>query len=97
MKHTGKCPKCAGTDILGDVLALDRGDSNSWHELCVGRDRKPEALIFKGRETTTVSAWVCVACGYTELYADRPTDIRVGPDPEPPKAREPFRNPFDPA
>ena len=95
MKHTGKCPKCAGTDILGHVLALDRGDSNHWYELCVGRDRKPQALIFKGRETTPVFAWVCASCGYTELYTERPEDIRVGEEPAPPGPRQPFKNPFE--
>ena len=97
MKHTGKCPKCASVDVLCDVLALDRGDNNHWYELCVGRDRKPEALIFKGREPPPLSAWVCASCGYTELYADRPGDIRVGKEPDHPRQRQPFKNPFDPS
>ncbi len=39
--------------------------------------RKPEALIFKGMQLTTLSAWVCMGCGYVEFYADQPEALRV--------------------
>ena len=41
--------------------------------------RKLEAMIFRGWQHTTVSAWVCAACGYVELYADNPALIEQPP------------------
>ncbi len=76
MKQTGKCPKCGCTDIIADAKAIDRGDAASEHEMSVATFRKPEAILFKEKQVTTVSAWVCVGCGYIEFYADRPKTIR---------------------
>jgi hypothetical protein len=59
------------------TVAIDRGDSNAQHEMSVATFRRPQALIFKERQMTTLSAWVCAACGYVELYADDPAAIKL--------------------
>jgi predicted nucleic-acid-binding Zn-ribbon protein len=73
MKASGKCPKCGGIEIAQDAMATDRGHS----ELTVGKFGKPEALFFKQLQSTTVSAWVCLKCGFVEFHADDPGSIRL--------------------
>ena len=77
MKHTNKCPKCGSSDIIADAKAIDRADHHVEAELSVATFRKPEAILFKGQLSTTVSAWVCADCGYVEFYADSPQSIKV--------------------
>jgi predicted nucleic-acid-binding Zn-ribbon protein len=77
MKQTGKCPKCGSRDVVADAKAIDRGDGNAQHEMSVATFLKPDALIFKQKQMTTVSAWVCTECGYIELYADAPRTIQL--------------------
>lgn len=77
MKQTGKCPKCGGADIAVDAKAIDRGDSNVQREMSVATFRQPQAFIFKGKQETTVSAWVCIDCGYIEFYADSPEVLKL--------------------
>lgn len=77
MKQTRKCPKCGSSDIVADAKAIDRGDANAQYEMSVATFRKPEAMIFKEKQETTVSAWVCAVCGYIEFYADSPWTIKL--------------------
>lgn len=77
MKRTSKCPKCGSTDIIADAKAVDRGDGNAQHDMSIATFRKPEAIIFKEKQQTTVSAWVCGECGYIEFYADAPKQIKL--------------------
>ena len=77
MKKTGICPKCGSADIIADAKAVDRGDVNSVRDMEVATFRKPEAVFFKERQLTTVSAWVCSDCGYIEYYADSPASIKI--------------------
>jgi predicted nucleic-acid-binding Zn-ribbon protein len=77
MKRTNKCPKCGSTDVIADAKAIDRSYQSNQTELTVATYRKPEAIIFKGQQDTTVSAWVCAECGYVELYADSPKNLKL--------------------
>jgi predicted nucleic-acid-binding Zn-ribbon protein len=77
MKRTGKCPKCGCADIIVDAIAIDRGHANSQKEMTVGTFRNPGAMIFKGLQESTVSAWVCTECGFVEFYADDPKKIKL--------------------
>jgi len=77
MKRTNKCPKCGSSDVIADATAVDSGHGHIEGELKLATFRKPEAFIFKGQLSTTVSAWVCADCGYVELYADSPRGIKV--------------------
>ena len=78
MKRTSKCPKCGSGDVIADAKATDSTHGGET-ELWVATFRKPEAILFKGQSTltTTMSAWVCSDCGYVELYADSPRNIRI--------------------
>ena len=62
MKKTGTCPKCGCAEVIADAKAIDRGDANRQQELSVATFGKHDALIFKEKHQTTVSAWVCVGC-----------------------------------
>lgn len=76
MKRTGICPKCGSKDIVQDAMVLD-GRHHGVREGEVAVDRNPAALIFKGRQTSTISAWVCGECGFLEHYADYLQDLKV--------------------
>jgi ribosomal protein S27AE len=80
MKHAKTCPKCDSSDIIADVRAVDRGDGNASYDLHVATYRKPAALLFKGKQTSTLSAWVCGRCGYVEFYADAPDALKIDRD-----------------
>jgi predicted nucleic-acid-binding Zn-ribbon protein len=75
MKQTGKCLKCGCTEVIADAKAIDQGLVQG--EMSVATFRKPDARLFKQQQETTVSAWVCSACGYIEYYADHPDKIRL--------------------
>jgi predicted nucleic-acid-binding Zn-ribbon protein len=77
MKKSGQCPKCGSRNIVADAKAVDRGDGNVQHELSVATFLRPEALIFKQRQMSSLSAWVCGECGFVEFYADAPGVIRL--------------------
>ena len=76
MKRTNKCPKCGSTDIIADAKAMDRTHHSSEKELTVATFQKPDAFLFKGKATTTLSAWVCGGCGHVEFYADTPQSLK---------------------
>ena len=69
MKLSGKCPKCGCRDHVANAKA------HSEYDLSLSITKQPEALIFKDHRTTTVSARVCLDCGFVELYADSPVNI----------------------
>jgi predicted nucleic-acid-binding Zn-ribbon protein len=77
MKRTNKCPKCGSSDVIGDAKAIDRYEYGAQAELSVATFRKPQAFLFKGKKTTSLSAWVCADCGFVELYADSPREIKT--------------------
>jgi len=63
--------------VIADVTALDRSYNSNQTELTVATFRKPDAILFKGQQSSSVSAWVCVACGFVEFYADPPQTLKV--------------------
>lgn len=77
MKQTGKCPKCSSADVIADAKAIDRGEGNAESELSVATFRNPSAFIFKGKQRSTLSAWVCGSCGFVEFYADHPEALQL--------------------
>ena len=77
MKQTGTCPKCGSTDIIADAKAVDRGHGGAILDLSVATFRKPEAIFFKQRRETSLSAWVCAGCGFVEFYADDAWNIQL--------------------
>lgn len=77
MKLTNKCPKCGSSDVIKDAKAVDRSHGGVENELSVATFRKPGAALFKGKQITTLSAWVCGGCGFVEFYADSPQSIKI--------------------
>jgi predicted nucleic-acid-binding Zn-ribbon protein len=73
MKRTGKCPKCGSKSIIQDAKPINSGDVGA---LAVVKYRNPDAIMFKGKLMTTLSAWVCEDCGFVELYADEPDFVK---------------------
>jgi predicted nucleic-acid-binding Zn-ribbon protein len=77
MKRTNKCPKCDSTDVIADAKAIDRSHHSNQTEFTVATFRKPDAVLFKGQQNSTVSAWVCAECGFVEFYADSPQSLKI--------------------
>jgi predicted nucleic-acid-binding Zn-ribbon protein len=77
MKRTGACPKCGSREISADVKAIDRSHGNVERELSIATFREPDALLFKGKQQSTLSVWVCLGCGFVEFYADEPDQLRI--------------------
>ena len=75
MKRTGTCPKCGSKDIITDAQIIEHY-LNADEQLRVASFANPDAFLFKGKATSPLSACVCAACGFTEVYADRPQDLR---------------------
>jgi predicted nucleic-acid-binding Zn-ribbon protein len=68
----GKCLKCGSADVIPDVTVVDLGHHNFQQNLKAAIQANPGAWLFKGEVQTSLKAWVCGACGFTELYAKNP-------------------------
>ena len=66
------CPDCNSQKIIKSAKALDRGDANGNHIMQIAVDEKPDALIFKQRNYSTIKAEVCGDCGFIQFYAENP-------------------------
>jgi hypothetical protein len=71
------CPRCKSRDIIPGVRVVDRSGqlgtvkNNLEVEVC----ESPDALIFKGAHSGTLTASVCGKCGYTELYVSNAAEL----------------------
>ena len=77
MKRSNQCPKCGSKEIIVDAKAVDHGQYNADLDLSVATYRNPSAILFKGKMASTLSAWVCCGCGFVELYADSPRNLKI--------------------
>ena len=78
MKSNQKCPKCSSVEIIVDAIVVDRGHYNSGtSQLRVMTFKDPAAAFDKEPQFSSVSAWICKACGFTEMYVDRPQDLTL--------------------
>ena len=66
------CPRCNSDEVIPRARVAERGDDNMRYDLQVEVQRRPNALLFKRPERVDLTARVCCACGYTELYVDAP-------------------------
>lgn len=73
-KGTGCCVFCGGRQLIEGAMLLDW---NSERPINVGKDRNPEAFLFKGRERSGTSALVCESCGYVHLFANSPMRLKL--------------------
>jgi hypothetical protein len=67
-----RCSRCGSDAIIPHVRVLDRDEGGTHRDLQVEVQRRPNALLFKRPERSKISAQVCGACGYAELYAETP-------------------------
>jgi ribosomal protein L37AE/L43A len=67
MRQTGICPKCGSDRIAPNARVLDRGWEDRVRDLEVAVYDRPDGAL-KGERRGTLTAWICTACGYTELY-----------------------------
>ena len=71
----GVCPKCGSQDIVPNRPIIDHSYGTTY-DLETTLDERPEALIFKGWQVSSIlTAWICGACGYTELYASNHEEL----------------------
>lgn len=71
----GQCPKCGCTDVIPNVSVMDHTAALAWENLSAVVEENPNAWLFTGQVKTSLKAWVCGACGYTELYATNPATL----------------------
>ena len=77
MKRSKKCPKCESTNLIENAKVLDRGTFNMPFAMSVATFRDPGMAVVDEKRTSKVSAWVCAACGFLELYADAPKSLTI--------------------
>lgn len=75
MKASGKCPKCGSTDLIKNAKGIDPVGLH-FVELGLATYENPDALFFKGKAKTRLTAYVCADCGLTEFYAENPRTLR---------------------
>ncbi len=66
------CPRCGADEVIPRARVAERGDDNLRYDLQVEVQRRPNAILFKRPERADLTARVCGACGYAELYVDAP-------------------------
>ena len=69
------CPRCGSDEVMSPVRVVERAEDGMRHELQAEVLRRPNALLFKRPERVNLTARVCGACGYTELYVDAPAAL----------------------
>jgi hypothetical protein len=69
------CSRCGSDEVMPRVRVVERGDDGMRHDVQAEVLRRPNALLFKRPERVNLTARVCSACGYTELYADTPAAL----------------------
>lgn len=66
------CTRCGADAIIPRVRVLDRDEGGAHRDLQAEVQRRPNAMLFKRPERSTISAQVCGACGHAELYVEAP-------------------------
>src|SRR5918993_2719812 len=66
------CRRCGSDEVMPRVRVVERAEDGVRHDLQAEVQRRPNALLFKRPERANLTAQVCSACGYTELYVEAP-------------------------
>jgi ribosomal protein S27AE len=74
MKTKATCPKCGSARIIQQVHIMDRSDSGA-QSLSLRRGTRALGGWLKLPRSFPLDAWVCGACGFTELYVREPTQL----------------------
>ena len=69
MRQTHQCPKCSATE----VLHIPRVRDSQQGTICIHTEQGWVDNRLYGR----LEAYVCGACGFTELYAVNPSEIPI--------------------
>jgi hypothetical protein len=72
MPETLRCSRCSSDDVMPRVRVVERGEDGMRHDLQAEVVRRPNALFFKRPHRADLTARVCGACGFVELYVDAP-------------------------
>lgn len=71
--RSGTCPKCGSTEILENVGVNTLGEGGPAGRIAF---RLEETFGFLKKATRVEArAWICGACGYSELYAAEPEEL----------------------
>jgi predicted nucleic-acid-binding Zn-ribbon protein len=73
MRTTHACPKCSHQEILFVPRVADRDDRDNVRPLVL----HVQHYDWKDEEVGTLQAYVCRACGYTELYTAQASALPV--------------------
>jgi len=69
----GRCAKCGSSDVIPNVTVVGgHGDGGNLRAIVA---ENPDAWLFKGEVKPSLEAWICGACGFTELYAQDPAAL----------------------
>ena len=71
--RSGRCPKCESTEILEDVGMNTLGEGGPDGKI-VFRLEGTSGFLKKSTRVEA-RAWICAACGYSELYAADPAQL----------------------
>lgn len=71
--RSGTCPKCESTEILEDVGMNTLGEGGPDGKI-VFRLEGTSGFLKKSTRVEA-RAWICAACGYSELYAADPATL----------------------
>ena len=66
-----RCAKCTSDHMIDDAYVSDSQGSR----LVVGVDRHPDHGPLERAVSTQIHASVCGACGFVELYANKPGEL----------------------
>ena len=76
MHGNSRCPKCQSPEIIPKVRIVDfaHGEMDK-RSLKVEVEENPAAWVFKGIHRGTLTATICGACGFAELYVSNPQEL----------------------
>ncbi len=70
-----RCVRCGSDAIIPRARVLDRDEGGTHRDLQIEVQRRPNAMLFKRPERSKISARVCGACGYAELFVEAPSAL----------------------
>lgn len=72
------CDKCGSDKVIPQAKVIEDND------LSVVVDENPDAVFFKRKTSSGITAKVCGNCGFIELYASDPQSIYSASQDQPP-------------
>jgi predicted nucleic-acid-binding Zn-ribbon protein len=77
MRTTATCPKCSGKKMMVVDLRQYPGESLTLRRIPVVAFHVKQWLLSVPSALGRFEAWICVGCGFTELYAEDLGDVDV--------------------